>query len=50
MVSDIADIVETMLSIVNILRCCNGGFFSKGRNKFVHINSAYGFKWIKKNG
>lgn len=41
---------ELGYSNVNILRCCNGGFFSKGRNKFVHINSAYGFKWIKKNG
>lgn len=39
---------ELGFSNVNILRCCNGGFFSKRRNKFVNVNQAYGYKWTKK--
>ena len=30
---------------VNILRCCHGGFYSKGRGKWVNVTTANGFKW-----
>ena len=44
--------VERVLgySNVNILRCCNGGFYSNSRGKFVKVNTAYGFKWKKIEG
>jgi hypothetical protein len=32
----------------NIARCCNGGFFSKKRNKWVNVLQAGGFKWMYK--
>lgn len=43
--------VENILgySNVNILRCCNGGFYSKSRQKFVNVKQAYGYKWRKIN-
>ena len=43
--------VENVLgySNVNILRCCNGGFYSKSRQKFVNVTQAYGYKWRKIN-
>lgn len=47
----IACISENILgySNVNILRCCNGGFYSKSRQKFVNVKQAYGYKWRKIN-
>lgn len=44
--------VERVLgySNVNILRCCNGGFYSNSRGKFVKMNTTYGFKWKKIEG
>ena len=33
------------ISNVNILRCCHGGFFHKGRNKWVKIMQTNGFMW-----
>lgn len=39
--------VERQLGFANthISACCNGGYFCKGRNKWVNISQAHGFKW-----
>ena len=39
--------VERQLGISNssILKCCKGGYFCKGRNKWVNVSQAYGYKW-----
>lgn len=29
----------------NILRCCNGGFFNKSRNKWVNVTQVKGYRW-----
>lgn len=40
---------QTGISRNNITRCCNGGFFSKSRNKWVNTTQAGGFKWMYKD-
>ena len=42
--------VERQLGIrkSDISMCCNGGYFCKGRNKWVNVSQAYGFKWAFK--
>ena len=44
--------VERQLGIrkSDISMCCNGGYFCKGRNKWVNVSQAYGFKWAFKKG
>ena len=39
--------VERQLGIrkSDISMCCNGGYFCKGRNKWVNVSQAHGFKW-----
>lgn len=29
----------------NILRCCNGGFFSRQRNKWINVTKVNGYRW-----
>ena len=36
---------KTMTNNSNILKCCNGGFYSNQRNKWVNVNTANGYKW-----
>lgn len=36
---------QTKVNNSNILKCCNGGFFSRERNKWVNVNTANGYKW-----
>lgn len=33
----------------HIIKCCNGGYFDKRRNKFVNITQCNGFIWKYKN-
>ena len=39
--------VERQLGIrkSDISMCCNGGYFCKGRNKWINVSQAHGFKW-----
>ena len=34
----------------HISNCCKGGYFHKGRNKWVNVSQAYGYKWQYKKG
>lgn len=36
---------NTNYSQGSISNCCNGGFFSKTRNKWVNVKQAYGYGW-----
>ena len=42
--------MEKWKDVIGFERCCNGGFYSKSRQKFVNVTHAYGYKWRKING